>query len=101
MTMKPTLDLLKKAIAACAEAHGAQFCDWSEEDRQIAVKSESVPTVSDVRMICTAFFGNSSMVEVGWGYTNVYCDEVEMLDAVDEQELRLALPFGTDFLAGK
>ncbi len=93
--MKATPETLKKALAACAAAHNAEFCDWSKEDLQIAVKSESVPTVSDVRMICESFFGESSMVEVGWGYTNVYCDCAEMLDSVDEARLRLALPSGT------
>lgn len=94
--MKATLEILKKALGACAKAHRAELCDWSEYDRQIAIKSESVPVVADVRMICEAFYGNSSMVEVGWGYTNVYEDEAPMLSEVDGQKLRLALPHGTE-----
>ncbi len=94
--MKATLETLKKALRACAKAHCAELCDWSEYDLQIAIKSESVPVVADVRMICEAFYGNSSMVEVGWGYTNVYEDAATMLPEVDVQKLRLALPRGTE-----
>ena len=92
--MKANLENLKKALKACAEAHQAEFCDWSEDELQIAVKSETVPVVSDVKMICEAFYGSSSMVEVGWGYTNVFCDAAEMLSEVDETLLRMALPYG-------
>lgn len=92
--MKANLENLKKALKACAEAHQAEFCDWSEDELQIAVKSETVPVVSDVRMICEAFYGSSCMVEVGWGYTNVFCDATEMLSEVDEKLLRMALPYG-------
>lgn len=92
--MKANLENLKKALRACADAHNAEFCDWSAEDLQIAVKSETVPTISDVRMICEAFFGSASMVEVGWGYTNVYCDTDRMLPEVNGELLRLALPYG-------
>jgi len=94
--MKATLETLKKALAACARAHKSEFSDWSEEDGQVAIKSESVPVINDVRMICEAFFGSARMVEVGWGYTNVYLDECEMKTRVDETTLRLALPFGTE-----
>ena len=28
--MKPTIDLLKKALRECAKAHRAEFSDWTE-----------------------------------------------------------------------
>ena len=93
--MNPSVETLIKALKACAEAHGAEFCDWSEEECQVAIKSDSVPAVNDVRMICEAFYGNSSMVETGWGYTTVYLDEESFLEKVNETLLSLALPKNT------
>ncbi len=93
--MKATLANLKKALGACANAHKVEFSDWSKEDLQIGIKSETVPVVADIQMICKAFFGKTSMVETGWGYTTVYLDEAEMLPEVDALRLRLALPHGT------
>ena len=93
--MKPTIDLLKKALEVCANAHGVEFSDWSEVDAQFGVKSESVPVVSDVRMICEAFYGNASMVEAGWGYTTVFLNECPYRDELDEATLKMALPYGT------
>ena len=90
--MKTTIELLKKSLQACADAHGADFCDWSGEECQLAVKSETVPVVNDVRMICEALYGRSSMVETGWSYTTVYLDEAPFLEDVDETLLSLALP---------
>ena len=90
--MKATVESLKKALKACAEAHGAEFCDWSEDDCQVALKTESVPALNDVKMICEAFYGRSTMVETGWGYTTIYLDEETFLDEVDGTLLSLALP---------
>lgn len=90
--MKPDTEYLKKALKACAEAHGAEFCDWSEDDCQVALKTESVPALNDVKMICEAFYGRSTMVETGWGYTTIYLDEGTFLDEVDGTLLSLALP---------
>lgn len=90
--MKPTLENLKKALMACAQAHNAEYCDWSEEECQVALKSDSVPAVNDVRMICEAFYGHSRMVETGWGYTTVYLDEEPFLEKADETLLPLSLP---------
>ena len=53
--MNPSVETLIKALKTCAEAHGAEFCDWSEEECQVALKKESVPVLSDVKMICEAF----------------------------------------------
>lgn len=92
--MKPTIDLLKKALRECAKAHRAGFSDRTE-DEQIGIASESVPTVNDIRMICESFYGHSRMIETGWGYTTVYLDCDEMLDELDETKLRMALPNGT------
>lgn len=93
--MKANTETLIKALKACADAHRTEFCDWSTYDSQVAIKSESVPAVSDVRSICEAFFGTTSVVETGWGYTTVYLDETPFLPEVDEETLRLALPSGT------
>lgn len=93
--MIASLENLRSALAACAKAHGAQLYDWSEEDRQIAIKSETVPTVNDVQMICEAFFGTASVVEVGWGCTNVFIDDEPFKKNVDEVKLYMALPYGT------
>ena len=93
--MKPSNELLKKALAACAEAHHSDFCDWSEEELHVAIHSETVPVIADVRMICEAFYGKASMVEADWGYTTVYLDEAPFLDEVNEELLHLALPYGT------
>ena len=32
--MKANIENLKKALKACAEAHHAELCDWSEEELQ-------------------------------------------------------------------
>ena len=90
--MKTILERFKRALKACAEAHGAEFCDWSEEECQVALKTESVPALNDVKMICEAFYGRSTMVETGWGYTTIYLDEGTFLDKVDGTLLSLALP---------
>lgn len=94
--MKPSLDLLKKALKACAKAHGAEFKDWSRDDNQLGIKSESVPVVADVRSICQALYGHCAMIEVGWGYTVVFLDEAKFLDEADENLLRMSLPSGTE-----
>ena len=93
--MKADLETLRKALKACAEAHNAEILDWSETVREISIKSESVPTVSDVRMICRAFYGAAHMAQTGHGFTTVYLDEGEMLPEVDEVMLQMALPRGT------
>ena len=90
--MKTILERFKRALKACAEAHGAEFCDWSEDDCQVVLKTESVPALNDVKMICEAFYGRSTMVETGWGYTTIYLDEGTFLDEVDGTLLSLALP---------
>ena len=92
--MEPTIELMKKALRSCADAHHVEYKEWTEE-QQIGIHSESVPLVSDVRMICEAFCGNTRMVETGWGYTTLYLDDVIFLPEVDETSLRLALPIGT------
>ena len=49
-------------------------------------------TGAKVKMICEAFYGRSTMVETGWGYTTIYLDEGTFLDEVDGTLLSLALP---------
>lgn len=91
------IDILKEAVRLCAAAHRSEFIDWSKgkaepDDSQISVRSETVPLVADVRMICEAVFGNSSMVFVDLGNTTVYLDECKPLDKIDYDLLRMALP---------
>lgn len=92
--MKPSIELLKKALKACADAHHVDFEQWTE-DEQIGIRSEDVPVVADIRIICRAFCGEANIVETGWGYTTIYLDEAVFLPEVDMQSLSLALPHGT------
>lgn len=90
-----TEKLFIEAMQACAKAHGCEFVDWREDDGQVALKSETVPTVADVQTICRAVYGVSSMVDAGWGHTTVYMDEAPFLDKPDMDLLHSALPYGT------
>lgn len=91
--MKANLTNLRKALKASAKAHNAHFRNWSSEG-QLGIDKETVPVISDVKMICQAFFGHSGMVETGWGYTTVWLNE-PYLTEVDEATLQFALPYGT------
>lgn len=91
--MKANITNLCKALKASAKAHNVEYKYW-RNDGQIVVRSENVPVVADVRMICEAFFGNSDMVEVDWGVTCVWLGE-NFLPEVDEITLQFALPHGT------
>lgn len=93
--MKPTIELLIKALRASADAKHKKFYDLSKDDYpQVGIESEDVQVVADTQAICDAFFGTHSMVEVGWGYTTVYLEEMAMLPTVDSHALQLALPTG-------
>lgn len=88
--MEANLTNLKDALQKCATAHGAKFCDWSDED-QLAIDKANVPVMADVRMICEAFFGTFSPIDEDWGYTVVWL-QVPFLSEVNEQLLAMALP---------
>jgi hypothetical protein len=88
--MKANIENLKEAMQRCAKAHGAQFCDWSDED-QLAIDKANVPVMADVRMICEAFFGTFSPLDEDWGYTVVWLG-MPFLKEVNEQLLNMALP---------
>lgn len=88
--MKANIENLKQAMQRCAKAHGAQFCDWSDED-QLAIDKANVPVMVDVRMICEAFFGTFSPLDEDWGYTVVWLG-MPFLKEVNEQLLNMALP---------
>lgn len=90
-----TEQLFIEAMKACAEAHRCGFEDLRADDYQVALYSETVPTVADVQTICRAVFGNSSMVDPGWGFTTVYLDEAPFLEKPDMELLHTALPYGT------
>lgn len=88
--MKANLENLKEAMQKCATAHGAKFCDWSDED-QLAIDKANVPVMADVRMICEAFFGTFSPLDEDWGCTVVWLG-TPFLHEVNEQLLAMALP---------
>lgn len=92
--MKANLTNLRKALKVCAKAHNAKFGNWST-DGQLGVGSVTPGTICDVQMICEAFYGTNEMVEVGWGYTNVWIYEVDFLPEVNENLMYMALPHGT------
>lgn len=97
--MKANLRNLKKALRACANAHGVEF-KWWRNDGQITLKSQDIPVLSDVRMIVEAFYGRQNVdgiVESGYGYTTVWIYAgMDSNGEVDEQLLSLALPYGTE-----
>lgn len=88
--MEANIENLKQAMQRCAKAHGAQFCDWSDED-QLAIDKANVPVMADVRMICEAFFGTFSPLDEDGGYTVVWLG-MPFLKEVNEQLLNMALP---------
>lgn len=88
--MEANLENLKQAMRKCAEAHGAKFCDWSD-DSQLGIDKVNVPIMSDVRMICEAFFGTFSPMDEDCGYTVVWLD-MPFLPEVNTQLLNMALP---------
>ena len=88
--MDANLENLKQAMQKCATAHGANFCDWSDED-QLAIDKANVPVMADVRMICEALFGTFSPLDEDWGYTVVWLG-TSFLSEVNEQLLAMALP---------
>lgn len=91
--MKANVTNLRKALVASADAHNVAF-HWYKDEAHMSLKSESVPVQSDVRMICEAFYGTDEMVDVDFGYTIVYLDEVKFLPEVNEELLYMALPYG-------
>ena len=97
--MKGTIQLAVEALRKCAEAHHARFEDYTvteDESPQVAIMSDTVPTVADARSICRAIFGTHDIAEVSCGFITVYLDEREPLEEVDETMLRTALPYGTE-----
>lgn len=93
--MKANIENLKWAMAQCAQAHGAEFCDWSEDD-QLGIHKTGVPLYTDVCIICLAFFEGLAEVGEDWGYTTVWLD-TPFRENVDLPVLRMALPSGTQF----
>ena len=88
--MKANLSNLKDALQRCAAAHGAKFCDWSDED-QLAIDKTNVPVMQDVRLICEAFYGTFSPLDEDCGYTVVWLC-MPFLQEVNVQLLNMALP---------
>ena len=95
--MKANITNLKKALEACANAHNAEYSDWSDEG-QLGVWSVTPGTICDVRMILTAFFGDDYAADVdeNIGCITIWLDEsMDGKNDVDETTLALALPYGT------
>lgn len=88
--MKANLENLISAMKKCAEAHKANFFDYSDEG-QLCIDGDSVPLVADVRMIASAFFGAAD-VDNEWGFTTLWIHEFKK--DVTMEQLRMALPYG-------
>lgn len=96
----PDLKSVVKALELCAEAHGVQF--WQEGvaeglDPQAGFLADSVPLYADVRSICEAFYGSTSMIDYSssWNTITVYLDSMRLMPEVDLEKLGSALPYGT------
>jgi len=94
--MRANLTNLRKALKACAKAHGAKFFDWSREG-QLGINSDTPATVCDVQTIMDAFYGRHNMTEVSWGYVTIWLEQMMLRNSseVDEPLLKMALPYGT------
>ena len=93
--MKATRKLLVKALDACSKAHKVEGEHFADEGKY-SVYGATVPIISDVRMICEAFFGKTTMVEVIDDFCiTIYMYEEKLLKQVNEDLLVLALPYGT------
>ena len=91
---------LIEALKKCAEAHRVEFTLYDDDpnDTQFAVMSTKVPLVADMEMIADAFYGRHSgivHVDNSWGYSDFLLDYFPLLPKVDEETLKLALPYGT------
>ena len=91
---------LLEARKKCAKAHRVEcnVYDSDPRDVQVAIMSDKIPVVSDVQMIAEAFYGTSRLVvsvDHSWGYVDVLLDYLPMLNEVDEELLKMALPYGT------
>ncbi len=94
--MKANLTNLKKVLKLCANAHNAKFEDWSCE-AQLGINSETPGTICDVSLILDAFYGRHDFIEVGYGYTSVWLEEMmyRNKNQVDMEKCLMALPYGT------
>lgn len=93
--MKATRKLLVKALDASAKAHKVEGEHFADEG-QYGVYGTTVPIISDVRMICEAFFGKTSMIEVIDDFCiTIYMYEEKLQKQVNEDLLQIALPYGT------
>lgn len=96
----PDLKSVVKALELCAEAHGVKF--WQEGvaegfEPQAGFLADSVPLYADVRSICEAFYGSTSMIDhsSSWGTITVYLDSMRVMHEIDLGKLGSALPYGT------
>ena len=86
-----------EALKKCAKSHRVEINIYDEDpdDVQVALMSTSVPVVSDVEMIAEAFYGSSRPVvhvDYGWGFVDLLLDCRPMLEKVNEELLKMALP---------
>ena len=88
---------LISALQKCADAHHVECVMYSEDE--MTFMAVSVPLLADLRMIAEAFFGKTMCVvdpDHSWGYTAFALGFWPMRKEVDEELLKLALPYGTD-----
>lgn len=85
---------LIKALEKCAEAHHVHR---ASDKTSVTLMSATVPVLADVGLISIAFFGTRAPVHSDgfWGYTTISLDECPFLDEVNEEYLKMALPYGT------
>jgi len=93
--MKANLNTFKQALELTCKAHRGARLEYYPEEGQFGIMDCSVPLITDVNRICTAFFGTSKCVEgdFSWGVTTIYLDSVEFLPEVNIETLNSALPF--------
>lgn len=87
------------ALKECARSHKVEINVYDDDptDVQVALMSNSIPVVSDVKMIAEAFYGQSYPVvhvDNSCGFVDLCLDCRPMLEKVDEALLKMALPSG-------
>lgn len=87
--MKADLENLKATMRRCAEAHRVKFLDRSDKDL-LVINADSAYVLSDVRMICEAFYGTFSPLDAENGHTLVWLG-MPFLSEVNVGLLNMAL----------
>jgi len=79
------------------EIEDVEGINLKENDVQIGIFDDSVPTISDARTIINCFFTNGysiTHVDSSWGIINIYVSEGKFTrNKVDIDMLKMALPY--------